>query len=92
MKKIKKSYIRLEEINPLNDADIIETYGNSMVHIYSREHGLYWSGLSGYTNDWARAYAFTLRYAYGVTKHCGPEKGIEFHFIEKVQNVEETLN
>ena len=88
MKKIKKSFLRLEEINPLNDADIIETHGNRMVHIYSREHDLYWSGLSGYTNDWAQAYAFTLRYAYGITKHCGPEKGIEFHFLEKVLQVD----
>ena len=76
-------------INCTNDSDIIESYGNKMVHIYSREHGLYWSGESGYTRDKTKAHAFTLRYAYGLTKHCGPEKGIEFHFIEEVQEVEQ---
>lgn len=88
MKKIKKSYIRLEYINCTNDADIIETHGDRMVHIYSREHGLYWSGESGYTRDKTKAHAFTLRHAYGLTKLCGPEKGIEFHFIEKVLQID----
>ena len=73
----------MEYINSTNDADIIETHGDRMVHIYSREHGLYWSGESGYTRDKTKAHAFTLRHAYGLTKLCGPEKGIEFHFIEK---------
>lgn len=88
MKKIKKSYIRLEYINCTNDADIIEAHGNRMVHIYSREHGLYWIGPSGYTKDKTKAYTFTLRQAYGLTKLCGPEKGIEFHFLEKVPQVD----
>ena len=82
MKKIKKSYIRLEYINCTNDADIIESHGNRMVLVYSSERDLYWSGVNEYTRDKAKARSFSLRHAHGITRTREPGEGIEFHFVE----------
>jgi len=52
------------------------------VYIWSREHRMYWRpGAAGYTKDTAAAGVYDFEDAYKRTKHCGPEKMIEYHRV-----------
>jgi hypothetical protein len=53
--------------------------GNLPVRIYSAEHHAYWRpGGNGYCSCSCVAGVFDLADAYRRTRHCGPEKRIEF--------------
>lgn len=67
--------IKLEAVTP----ETLERAGEVPFRIWSAEHGAYWrSGGSGYVACPCAAGLFTLADAYRQTKHCGPEKRIEF--------------
>lgn len=52
------------------------------VFIYSSEHHAYWrSNGNGYVCDIEGAGHYLFEDAWDRTKHCGPEKRIEFHTI-----------
>lgn len=64
----------LEEVN--KKPELLNEFGS--VRIYSNEHNAYWKGSSGYTTQKSDAKIWDAEVAYNITKHCGPEKGIEF--------------
>lgn len=57
------------------------------VRIYSAEHGYYWRGEGrGYTPCAAESNVVDIHDAFNATKHCGPEKRIQFMFDEGEAN------
>jgi hypothetical protein len=49
------------------------------VRIWSREHQMYWRpNAQGYTGEPSAAGVYDFEDAYKRTKHCGPEKMIEY--------------
>ena len=49
------------------------------VKIYSAEHMAYWRGKgNGYTNIESESDIWTCEDAFNKTRHCGPEKKIQF--------------
>ena len=49
------------------------------VQIYSAEHGAFWRGTGqGYTIDPMESAVWGIEGAYARTRHCGPEKRIQF--------------
>jgi hypothetical protein len=56
------------------------------VRIYSAEHGLYWrkSG-QGYTANSAESDVWTCGEAFLRTRHCGPEKRIQFVAVKSAR-------
>lgn len=69
---------RLRRLSPEAVDDFMRMHGSRSVLIYSMEHHAYWhrSGC-GYTR-WETAGEFTLREAWRMTSHCGPEKEIHY--------------
>ena len=56
--------------------------GERPVRIWSREHGAYWRpNGNGYTQNPAWAGTWPLSSAWRATRHCGPEKRIEFELV-----------
>ena len=50
-----------------------------LVYIYSGEHHAYWRPKAqGYTSNLNEAGVWLFPEAFAITKHCGPEKRIEF--------------
>lgn len=59
-----------------------EKWNGRTVRIWSSEHGAYWrADASGYTMTADAAGHYEFADAYDRTKHCGPEKGIEFETV-----------
>lgn len=73
--------LTLEYLKSDKGHDSLQRNEGLIVHIYSKEHKMYWAGLSGYTKDKIHAYCFTLKEAFRLTKDCGPEKGIVFEIF-----------
>ena len=56
--------------------------GELYVRIYYGECRLYWrDNSSGYTDSILAAGIYKLKNAIAATRHCGPEKKIEYHFF-----------
>ena len=69
----------LEEVK--KDSQEIEPFETCF--IFSREHGLFWGPKSsGYTKYVNKAGRYKVQEAIKNTHHCGPEKGIEYWFIQ----------
>lgn len=50
------------------------------VFIWSREHGAWWRpNAEGYTSKLEEAWVVDFPTAYDYTKHCGPEKRIDYY-------------
>lgn len=61
------------------------THGDKKCRIYSKQWEAYWkANASGYTTDINEAGIYTLASALDNSSHCGPEKKIEYRFIDKV--------
>lgn len=74
------SRIRLEECSH----EIRCALGAQPVRIWSREHGAYWRyPAAGYTTLVEEAGVYSLGEAWRRTRHCGPEKGVEFVTISE---------
>jgi hypothetical protein len=53
------------------------------VRIYSAEHGAFWRGKgNGYTANAAESDVWDIGAAVARTRHCGPEKQIQFVFAD----------
>ena len=60
------------------------------VRIYSGEHRAFWrANGAGYTLHPIDAGVYPFADAYDATKHCGPEKEIEFHDVTKADRLRE---
>jgi len=61
------------------------THGDKKCYIYSKEWHRYWrANGNGYTDKVEEAGVYTLAEAIKWTHHCGPEKKIEYRFIDTV--------
>lgn len=57
--------------------------GNPKVRIYSGEHFTWWrKDGAGYATHVGEAGTWSLEDAFAATRHCGPEKQIEFEVVE----------
>ena len=51
-------------------------------YIWSGEHGAYWrEGAAGYTTEQKNAGVYSVEEAWGLVRHCGPEKRIELKLV-----------
>ena len=58
------------------------------VRIYSRQWGSYWRhNASGYAERQEDAGVWRFESAWRMTRHCGPEKGIEFELVNDEEPV-----
>ena len=58
-------------------------HGDKLVRIRSKEWNSWWrANGNGYTGSYAKAGVYTLKEALSYSGHCGPEKKIEYHFVE----------
>ena len=65
----------LEELK----ADPRARLSGMIVRIWSREHGAFWrENGAGYASSMDGAGAYAFEDAWNRTRHCGPEKGIEY--------------
>ena len=61
----------------------IDSHKNDNVLIWSNEWHAYWrSNGCGYTTDMSQAGIYKFGDAVGRTRHCGPEKKIQYYFID----------
>lgn len=61
---------------------LIRTWAGHQVRIFSREHDCYWRPEgAGYTTDGLEAGVYEFDDAFRRTKHCGPEKRIEYRRV-----------
>lgn len=68
--------VRLEDVT----SAVAAAFANDACLIWSGEHGLYWrADAAGYTNQRDEAGRYTIGTAYAKTRHCDPDKRIEFH-------------
>lgn len=66
----------------INCPDIRDRLEDRFVLIYSGEHKTYWRpDAAGYTEDKEQAGVYSFQLAFKKTRHCGPEKKIEFHMV-----------
>lgn len=73
-------WVSLEYLKLYPDSARAKKWAGVPVKIYSNEHGYYWRGSGqGYTSWPAESDTRTLAEAFDTTKHCGPEKRIQFH-------------
>lgn len=70
---------RLHKLNPGTVAKYLAERKDQVVHIFSGHHHAFWRpDCKGYTDNWQEAGIYTLHQAYMETRHCGPEKEINY--------------
>lgn len=58
-------------------------HGDKSCRIYSKEWNSWWRANGcGYHSSKDSAGIYTLKEAFSYSAHCGPEKKIEYHFVE----------
>lgn len=73
--------VSLEQIK--EDYTIIDALKGKSVRIWSGEWEAYWRPAAhGYTPDGLKAGVWEFQSAYDITKHCGPEKKIEYRVAD----------
>lgn len=78
----------MTSFDPTDRADEVARFANPIVLIYSGEHRAYWRpNGEGYTTDRDCAGRWWLQDAIEQTRHCGPEKRIEFHRAARPEGV-----
>lgn len=62
-----------------------EWWARQNVKIWSEEHRAWWrDGGAGYTDDISQAWVLDFPTAYDETKHCGPEKKINYVVVPRM--------
>jgi len=72
---------RLEEAK--SNENVRAAFGGLKVRIWSYEHGAWWNpDGAGYTSDATEAGQYEFEDAFSRTRHCGPEKGIQYETLD----------
>lgn len=71
--------IRLEDLTP----EAMEEWCGRLVHIQS-DKGLWRHNAKGYTHHFHDAWRVDFETAYEYTKHCGPEKRVEYIWADAI--------